>query len=252
MVGKSVDSKQALSLEHVSVNFGGLRAIADVSFEVDAGEVVGLIGPNGAGKTTAFDTISGVVAADSGSIKYDGAEIGGLMPHRVAAHGIGRTFQITRELGEMTVLENMVVPNANRGLRALIGSRIDPSERDHAMEVLDFVGIAGLADLPAKLLSYGQKKLLELASILMTGPRLVLLDEPAGGVNPALMERIMDRIETLNAGGTTFLIVEHNMDVVMRLSHSIIVMAHGQVILQETPEVVREDPRVLEAYLGGV
>jgi branched-chain amino acid transport system ATP-binding protein len=236
----------------VTKAYGGLVAVNQASFVVESGTITALIGPNGAGKTTAFDTISGVVAADSGSIKYDGAEIGGLMPHRVAAHGIGRTFQITRELGEMTVLENMVVPNANRGLRALIGSRIDPSERDHAMEVLDFVGIAGLADLPAKLLSYGQKKLLELASILMTGPRLVLLDEPAGGVNPALMERIMDRIETLNAGGTTFLIVEHNMDVVMRLSHSIIVMAHGQVILQETPEVVREDPRVLEAYLGGV
>jgi branched-chain amino acid transport system ATP-binding protein len=152
----------------------------------------------------------------------------------------------------MTVLENMVVPKANRGLRALIGPRIELSEQEHAMDVLDFVGIAGLADLPAKLLSYGQKKLLELASILMTQPRLVLLDEPAGGVNPALLERIMDRIENLNAGGTTFLIVEHNMDVVMRLSHSIIVMAHGQVILQGPPETVRDDGRVLEAYLGGV
>jgi branched-chain amino acid transport system ATP-binding protein len=152
----------------------------------------------------------------------------------------------------MTVLENMVVPAANRGLRALIGPRIDSSERDHAMEVLEFVGIASLSQELAKRLSYGQKKLLEMASILMADPRLVLLDEPAGGVNPALLERIMDRIEALNAAGTTFLVVEHNMDVVMRLSHSIIVMAHGQVILQETPEVVREDERVLEAYLGGV
>ena len=222
------------------------------SFVVESGTITALIGPNGAGKTTAFDTISGVVTPDSGSISYEGRELGGLMPHRVTSQGIGRTFQITRELGDMTVLENMVVPNANRGIRALIGPRIDASERDHAMEVLDFVGISGLADLAAKRLSYGQKKLLELASILMTEPRLVLLDEPAGGVNPALLERIMHRIETLNAGGTTFLIVEHNMDVVMRLSHSIIVMAHGQVILQETPEVVREDRRVLEAYLGGV
>jgi branched-chain amino acid transport system ATP-binding protein len=146
----------------------------------------------------------------------------------------------------------MVVPNANRGIRGLIGARIDESERLRALEVLEFVGIAQLAQLPAKRLSYGQKKLLELASILMTGPKLVLLDEPAGGVNPALLERIMDRIEKLNAEGTTFLIVEHNMDVVMRLSHSIVVMAHGQVILQETPEVVRNDTRVLEAYLGGV
>jgi branched-chain amino acid transport system ATP-binding protein len=241
-----------LELRDVTKAYGGLVAVNHVSFVVESGTITALIGPNGAGKTTAFDTISGVVTADSGSIKYDGAEIGGLMPHRVTACGIGRTFQITRELGDMTVLENMVVPKANRGLRALIGPRIELSEQERAMDVLDFVGIAGLADLPAKLLSYGQKKLLELASILMTQPRLVLLDEPAGGVNPALLERIMDRIENLNAGGTTFLIVEHNMDVVMRLSHSIIVMAHGQVILQGPPETVRDDGRVLEAYLGGV
>ena len=232
--------------------YGGLVAVNQASFVVESGSITALIGPNGAGKTTAFDTISGVVTPDAGSITFEGREITGLMPHRVTGQGIGRTFQITRELGEMSVLENMVVPNANRGLRALIGPRIDPDERDHAMEVLEFVGIATLANEPAKRLSYGQKKLLELASILMTDPQLVLLDEPAGGVNPALLERIMDRIETLNAGGTTFLVVEHNMDVVMRLSHSIIVMAHGQVILQESPEVVREDQRVLEAYLGGV
>jgi branched-chain amino acid transport system ATP-binding protein len=241
-----------LELRDVTKAYGGLVAVNQASFVVEPGTITALIGPNGAGKTTAFDTISGVVSPDSGSILYQGTEISGQMPHRVTAHGIGRTFQITRELGEMTVLENMVVPNANRGLRALIGPRIDPAEREHALEVLDFLGIHGLADELAKRLSYGQRKLLELASILMTDPGLVLLDEPAGGVNPALLERIMDRIETLNGGGTTFLIVEHNMDVVMRLSHSIIVMAHGQVILQETPDVVREDPRVLEAYLGGV
>jgi neutral amino acid transport system ATP-binding protein len=241
-----------LELRSVTKTYGGLIAVNQASFAVESGTITALIGPNGAGKTTAFDTISGVVTPDAGSILYQGKQINGMMPHRVTAHGIGRTFQITRELGEMTVLENMVVPAANRGLRALIGPRIDSSERDHAMEVLEFVGIHGLADEPAKRLSYGQRKLLELATILMTDPKLVLLDEPAGGVNPALLERIMDRIETLNAAGTTFLIVEHNMDVVMRLSHSIIVMAHGQVILQEAPEVVRQDQRVLEAYLGGV
>jgi branched-chain amino acid transport system ATP-binding protein len=241
-----------LELRAVTKAYGGLIAVNRASFVVESGTITALIGPNGAGKTTAFDTISGVVTPDSGSISYEGKQINGMMPHRITAHGIGRTFQITRELGDMTVLENMLVPSANRGLRALIGPRIDSSERDHAMEVLDFVGIASLAHQPAKRLSYGQRKLLEFASILMTDPRLVLLDEPAGGVNPALLERILDRIETLNAGGTTFLIVEHNMDVVMRLSHSIIVMAHGEVIMQETPEVVREDQRVLEAYLGGV
>jgi neutral amino acid transport system ATP-binding protein len=241
-----------LELRDVTKTYGGLVAVDQASFDVESGKITALIGPNGAGKTTAFDTISGIIEPDGGSIVFDGREITGMMPHSITSRGIGRTFQITRELGDMTVLENMVVPNANRGIRGLFGARIDESERQRALEVLEFVGIAQLAQLPAKRLSYGQKKLLELASILMTGPKLVLLDEPAGGVNPALLERIMDRIEKLNAEGTTFLIVEHNMDVVMRLSHSIVVMAHGQVILQETPEVVRNDARVLEAYLGGV
>lgn len=241
-----------LELRDVTKTYGGLVAVDKASFVVESGKITALIGPNGAGKTTAFDTISGIVAPEGGSILFEGHEITGMMPHRITARGIGRTFQITRELGDMTVLENMVVPDANRGLRGLVGPRIDEAERSHALEVLDFVGIAQLAELPAKRLSYGQKKLLELASIMMTGPKLVLLDEPAGGVNPALLERIMDRIEKLNQEGTTFLIVEHNMDVVMRLSHSIVVMAHGQVILQEAPDVVRNDSRVLEAYLGGV
>lgn len=241
-----------LELRDVTKAYGGIVAVNHASFTVETGTITALIGPNGAGKTTAFDTISGIVTVDSGTIQFEGREITGQMPHRISAEGIGRTFQITRELGEMTVLENMVVPHANRGLASLFGPRIDNEEREHAMEVLDFVGISSLSDLPAKRLSYGQKKLLELASILMSDPRLVLLDEPAGGVNPALLERIMDRIENLNERGTTFLIVEHNMDVVMRLSHSIIVMAHGQVILQDTPEVVQQDARVLEAYLGGV
>ncbi len=241
-----------LELRDVTKAYGGIVAVNHASFTVDTGTITALIGPNGAGKTTAFDTISGIVTVDSGTIQFEGREITGQMPHRISAEGIGRTFQITRELGEMTVLENMVVPYANRGLASLFGPRIDKAEREHAMEILDFVGISALSELPAKRLSYGQKKLLELASILMSDPRLVLLDEPAGGVNPALLERIMDRIESLNERGTTFLIVEHNMDVVMRLSHSIIVMAHGQVILQDTPEVVQEDARVLEAYLGGV
>jgi branched-chain amino acid transport system ATP-binding protein len=241
-----------LELRDVTKTYGGLVAVDQASFVVEPGKITALIGPNGAGKTTAFDTISGIIEPDGGSIVFDGNEITGMMPHSITARGIGRTFQITRELGDMTVLENMVVPNANRGIRGLFGARIEESERQRALEVLEFVGIAQLAQLPAKRLSYGQKKLLELASILMTGPKLVLLDEPAGGVNPALLERIMDRIEKLNGEGTTFLIVEHNMDVVMRLSHSIVVMAHGQVILQETPEVVRNDSRVLEAYLGGV
>jgi branched-chain amino acid transport system ATP-binding protein len=152
----------------------------------------------------------------------------------------------------MSVLENMAVTEVPNGFKSLLGGRITPAEEEQAMELLTFVGIDGLAHEPAKRLSYGQRKLLEFASVLMTDPRLILLDEPAGGVNPALLDRLMDRIRAVNERGTTFLIVEHNMDVVMSLSDSIVVMAHGQVLIQDTPEVVREDERVLDAYLGEV
>lgn len=241
-----------LELREVRKTYGGIVAVNEVSFDVVEGTITALIGPNGAGKTTAFDTISGVVEPDSGSIIFEGQEVTGLMPHVVAKLGMGRTFQITRELSDMTVLENMVVSTVPNSLAALIGGRMKRSERDRAMELLEFVGIERLAREPAKRLSYGQRKLLEFASILMSEPKLILLDEPAGGVNPALLERIMDRIEELNRRGATFLIVEHNMDVVMRLSHSIVVMAHGLVIMQDTPQAIQNDQRVLDAYLGDV
>jgi branched-chain amino acid transport system ATP-binding protein len=241
-----------LELRDVVKTYGGIVAVANASFSVEEGSITALIGPNGAGKTTAFDTISGVVEPDGGTITFDEHDITGLMSHVVTKHGVGRTFQITRELGDMTVLENMVVSTIPNNLKSLLGGRMAATERDQAMQLLSFVGIETLAHQPAKRLSYGQRKLLEFAAVLMTEPRLILLDEPAGGVNPALLDRIMDRIEEINRQGTSFLIVEHNMDVVMRLSHSIIVMAHGQVILQDTPAAVREDQRVLDAYLGDV
>lgn len=241
-----------LELRDVTKTYGGIVAVDHASFGVEEGSITALIGPNGAGKTTAFDTISGIVEPDSGSIYFDGQEITALMPHVGAKLGLGRTFQITRELSDMTVLENMVVSTVHSGLSSLIGGRLSRSERDKAMDLLTFVGIERLAQEPAKRLSYGQRKLLELAAVLMRDPKLVLLDEPAGGVNPALLERIMDRIEEVNRGGTSFLIVEHNMDVVMRLSHSVVVMAFGKVVLQGPPEEVREDDRVLDAYLGEV
>ncbi|MGH8872097.1 MAG: ABC transporter ATP-binding protein [Acidimicrobiia bacterium] len=232
--------------------FGGLQALNDCAFSVESGEITGLIGPNGAGKTTAFNMISGVLRPDAGTVRLDGNDITGLMPHKVARRGVGRTFQITRELGEMTVLENMVVPTARGGLGSMMGSRIFRHEQDRAMRLLDFVGISHLADEKAKNLSFGQRKLLEFASVLMAEPKLVLLDEPASGVNPALLERMMERIRKLNDDGLTFLIVEHNMDVVMNLCRSIVVMAHGEVLLQGPPEMVQEDHRVLDAYLGKV
>ena len=248
---------EALSLAFLEVRdvvkkYGGIVAVNQASFDDEEGFITALIGPNGAGKTTAFDAICGVVVPDSGRIAFDGHDITGLMSHDITKRGIGRTFQITRELGEMTVLENMVVSTIPNNLKSLFVGRMAAKERDQAMHLLSFVGIEKLAHQPAKRLSYGQRKLLEFAAVLMTEPRLILLDEPAGGVNPALLERIMDRIEEMNCRGTSFLIVEHNMDVVMRLSHSVIVMAHGQVILQDTPAAVREDERVLAAYLGEV
>jgi branched-chain amino acid transport system ATP-binding protein len=232
--------------------FGGLQAVNNCSFQVEPGVITGLIGPNGAGKTTAFNMISGVLKPDGGKVSFDGREITGLMPHKVARRGVGRTFQITRELADLTVLENMVVPTARGGLFALIGARTFRQEQERAMDLLDFVGISRLAGEKARNLSFGQRKLLEFASVLMAEPKLVLLDEPAGGVNPALLERMMERIQALNGDGLTFLIVEHNMDVVMTLCKSIVVMAHGEVLLQGPPETVQEDHRVLDAYLGKV
>ena len=216
------------------------------------GSITGLIGPNGAGKTTAFDIVSGIVTPDEGQVVFDGTEVTAWMPHRITRLGVSRTFQITRDLGDMTVLENMVVGSPTTGWRSLLGSRILQREEDRAMDLLRFVGIDKLANTPAESLSYGQKKLLEFASVLMPEPKLIMLDEPAGGVNPALLERIMEHINILNKEGITFLIVEHNMDVVMSLCSSIVVMAHGEVLTKGTPEVIREDDIVLDAYLGRV
>jgi len=217
---------------------------------VTEGSITGLIGPNGAGKTTAFDIISGIVTPDEGSVSFEGTEVTDWMPHRVTRRGVSRTFQITRDLGDLTVLENMVVGSPTTGWRSLLGSRILQQEEDRAMDLLRFVGIDRLADTTAESLSYGQKKLLEFASVLMPEPKLIMLDEPAGGVNPALLERILDHIRELNQSGITFLIVEHNMDVVMSLCDTIVVMAHGEVLTTGTPSIIREDDTVLDAYLG--
>lgn len=239
-----------LEVEDLTKDFDGLRAVNRCSFQVEEGMITALIGPNGAGKTTVFNLISGLLKPNGGRVLFDGQNIIGLRPHKITRRGISRTFQITRDLMEMTVLENLVVQSPTTGFRGLFTSGILAQERRRAMELLDFVGIAHLADEKAKKLSYGQKKLMEFASVLMSEPRLIMLDEPAGGVNPALLENIVDRIQRLNDLGITFLIVEHNMDVVMNLSHSVVVMAHGEVLTQGTPEVVQQDPIVLDAYLG--
>lgn len=239
-----------LEVEALTKNFGGLRAVDRCSFAVEEGTITALIGPNGAGKTTVFNLVSGLLRLDTGEIFFNGEQIDGLPPHQVTRRGIRRTFQITRDLAEMTVLENLVVQSPTRGFMDIFKGSILRGERDRAMDLLDFVGITHLANEKAGNLSYGQKKLMEFASTLMKEPRLVLLDEPAGGINPALMDNIMDHIQELNKQGITFFIVEHNMDLVMSLCEPVIVMAYGKVLAEGSPDVIQNDRRVLEAYLG--
>lgn len=239
-----------LEVQGLSKYFGGIRAVDSCSFTVEEGSITALIGPNGAGKTTVFNLVSGLLKPDAGMIFFNGEQINGFQPHQITRKGIRRTFQITRDLMEMTVLENMVVQSPTKGFMDLFKGGILRGERDRAMDLLDFVGIAHLANEKAKNLSYGQKKLMEFAATLMAEPQLVLLDEPAGGINPALLEDIVDRIRLLNKQGITFLIVEHNMDLVMSLCEPVIVMAYGKVLAEGRPENIQNNKEVLEAYLG--
>jgi neutral amino acid transport system ATP-binding protein len=239
-----------LEIKGLSKSFGGIQAVQDCSLSVDEGSIVSLIGPNGAGKTTVFNLITGLLPIDSGQIFFDGRKINGLKPHQITRKGISRTFQITRDLQELTVLENMIVQSQVKGFWDMFGISMLKEEEDRAMELLSFVGIDHLAKERAKNLSYGQKKLLEFASVLMSDPRLIMLDEPAGGVNPTLLESIIDRILQLNKKGITFLIIEHNMDLVMKISNPVICMAYGTVLAQGTPKEIQENNQVLEAYLG--
>ena len=239
-----------LEIKNLNKSFGGIQAVQDCTLSIEEGSIVSLIGPNGAGKTTVFNLITGLLSIDSGQIFFDGKKINGLKPHQITRKGISRTFQITRDLQELTVLENMIVQSQVRGFWDMFGISMLKEEEYRAMELLSFVGIDYLATERAKNLSYGQKKLLEFASVLMSDPRLIMLDEPAGGVNPTLLESIIDRILQLNKKGITFLIIEHNMDLVMKISNPVICMAYGTVLAQGTPKEIQENNQVLEAYLG--
>jgi len=229
-----------LRTEQVHKAYGGVQALESCTLEVDEGSVAGLIGPNGSGKTTLFNVITGYARADTGEVYLGGQRITNVAPDRVFALGIGRTFQLTRIFASLTVLENMLVASRHGNAAA----------RRRAMEQLEFVGIAGHHAELAGTLSYGQRKLLELAYVLVADPAVILLDEPAGGVNLSLVNHIAERIRELNAAGKTFLIVEHNMEFVMGLCDRVTVLDSGTVVASGPPDIIRTDHRVLNAYLG--
>ncbi len=241
--------------------FGGLRAVDDCSFEIEPGTITGLIGPNGAGKSTMFNLITGMVELQSGRIVFDGHRLDGIPPHSVARYGVARTFQIPGELGRMTVLENLaLVPEHQHGesmMMSLFAPRVvrrqESKIRERVRDVLKLLQLDHLEDELAANVSTGQKKLLEIGRALMAAPSLVLLDEPAAGVNPTLMRNIVNTIRQLrDEGGITWIIVEHDVPLIMETCDRVIVMAEGQVIANGPPHEVRGDKQVLDAYLGGI
>jgi branched-chain amino acid transport system ATP-binding protein len=247
-----------LQVSALSKSFGGHHAVSKVSFNLPQKSIGGLIGPNGAGKTTLFNCLAGFMSPDSGSVKLDGREIAGAPSDKIFAAGMARTFQIPRPFSGMTVLENvMVAPAAqigeifwNNWLRPKAVEKQELHTREAARYWLNFVGLSELEQQAASILSGGQRKLLELARVMVTNPKLVLLDEPGAGVNPALLDQIVEKIAAINSEGTTFLIIEHNMDLIASLCSPVMVMAQGEMLTSGEAQTVLSDPRVVEAYLG--
>jgi branched-chain amino acid transport system ATP-binding protein len=249
-----------LRVENLRKEFGGITAVADASFAVERGSLTGLIGPNGAGKSTTFNCITGVHEPTDGRVYFEGEDITGLRPDQIANQGLVRTFQIARELEEMTVLENMmlaprgqigeslyrsVTPGLRRGVREQ-----EEQLRERVWETLELFEIDHLAEEEAGNLSGGQRKLLEMARVLMTDPEMVLLDEPLAGVNPSLEKKLLERVHELRDEGYTFLLVEHDMDVIMNNCEHIIVMHQGEVLAEGDASDIRSNDQVIEAYLG--
>ena len=254
-------SDAPLQVYDLEKHFGGVVAVDGVSVAIERGAITGLIGPNGAGKSTTFNLITGVLSPDSGRVVFENEDITGLAPHQIAKRGLVRTFQITRELSEMTVLENMllafkdqrgeslwrsVTPYARRGV-----IQEERANLERVWETLELFEIDHLAHEQAGNLSGGQRKLLELSRALLTDPEMLMLDEPMAGVNPSLEKKLLERIHALKDDGYTFLLVEHDMDVIMENCKHVIVMHQGRILSEGTPEKIQSDERVIEAYLGG-
>jgi ABC-type branched-subunit amino acid transport system ATPase component len=241
-----------LEVKHLRKTFGGVVANREVSLSVPAGKIYGLIGPNGSGKTTLFNSIAGLHPIDSGSIRFEGREISALRVPAIARLGLLRTFQQTRTYVKMTCVQNMLIsiPTPSLGWRSLFRDS-SPEERRKADELLEFVGLYPKRHLRAGDLSFGQQKLLELAMVLMNEPRMLLLDEPTAGINPTLINGLLDRLLRVNAErGITLLVIEHNMRVIMELAEYIYCLAHGELLAEGTPDAIRSNPQVINAYLG--